>query len=190
MARVRRRRRRRSRSRRPRAVPAGLRGRASSRPRSPGFEAADPDPLGEIEKATGLDVEAGPRLDRRRRRLRRRAPRSSASAAASCIETTTSRRPRRPSTGSASALEPRARRCTITPTDTGFDITIRGAPVGAEVAVEDGKVVFAGRRRHGRRRARARRDARRLRPLQRRPRCARRRRDAVLLPRLPADPLS
>ena len=37
----------------------------------------------------------------------------------------------------------RQRELQITKTDTGFDITVSGAPVGGQVAVEDGKVVIA-----------------------------------------------
>jgi hypothetical protein len=37
----------------------------------------------------------------------------------------------------------RERELQITRTDTGFDVTVSGAPVGAQVAVEDGKVVIA-----------------------------------------------
>ena len=161
------------------AVQAGLRGRASSRRDVQGLSAEQIDPIADDSRRRPGSTSSRTSPRSVTSAASSRAPRSSASAAASSLETddeqaaqdAVDQAPGRPSARPArDAGHADATRASTS--------RLSGAPVGAQVAVEDGKFVARGRRRHGRRRALARRDARRLRPVQRRGGRPRRRPDA------------
>lgn len=100
-----------------------------------------PDPLGEFERATGVDlrtdlasigdvggfVSGTSVLGLGGGLVMETSDEAGASELVGKLETALSRQ----------------REVQITKTDTGFDVTLSGAPVGAEVSVEDGKLVLA-----------------------------------------------
>ena len=107
----------------------------------PGFPAPEIDPLAEIEKATGIDLERDLSWIGDVGGFVRGSGIFDLGGA--LVAEATDEQAAADTVDRLSAALGRERSVQISPTDGGFDVTIPGAPVGAQVAVQDGRFVAA-----------------------------------------------